>query len=99
MNVRSLCGRTHKVILDGESRDACSGLFNVLHGTVLGPICFILFLNDLRKNLSSLSNLKVFADDSLLFREINAIDFAEDLKKDLPSLEKWTEDLHMRIHP
>lgn len=52
------------------------------------------------ETLSSSSNLKLFADDCLLFRENNTIGCAEEVQKDRFSHEKWTEDWHnMRFHP
>ena len=47
---------------DSEKSNVKSG---VPQGTVLGPLCFLLYINDMGNNISS--NLKLFADDTLLY--------------------------------
>ena len=94
-----LCGRTQQVILDGETSDSGAVISGVPQGTVLGPLCFLIFINDLGKTLSENTNLKLFADDSLLFREITSAEEAEELQNDLDALIKWTTEWHMKFHP
>ena len=59
---------TQRVVVDGcQSREAAvtSG---VPQGTVLGPLFFLVYINDIQRNISS--KLRLFADDSLLYRQI-----------------------------
>lgn len=57
------------------------------HKVVLGPILFLLFINDLPDVVSSQARL--FADDSLLYRVINNPSDQVRLQEDLKSLEIW----------
>lgn len=94
-----LCGRTQEVALDGQSSEKCMVLSGVPQGTVLGPLCFLAFINDIGNELSPETKLKLFADDSLLFRIIESETDAESLQSDLDSLFSWTHTWHMKFHP
>ena len=81
-----------------SEKDVVSG---VPQGTVLGPLLSLLFLtyiNDLPDCVVS-SNIKLFADDSLLFHVINSQQDAVYLQKALTALEKWESEWKMSFHP
>ena len=63
-----LTGRRQRVIGNGSSSKWSPVLSAVLQGTVLGPILFLLFINDLASVVSS--SVKLFADDSVPYRAI-----------------------------
>ena len=48
-----LSGRTQKVVIDGVSSDPAPVLSGVAQGSVLGPILFLIFINDLPDNINS----------------------------------------------
>lgn len=60
-----LSGRTHEAVIDGKPSVKCKVLLRVPQGTVLGPPCLLIYINDLRDNLSPESSLNMFVDDSL----------------------------------
>ena len=76
---------------------------NVVHvdsgipqGTVLGPLLFLCHINDLP--LSVDSTIRLFADDCLIYREINSIEDKVQLQKDLDPLQDWAENWGMRFN-
>ena len=65
-------------------------------GTVLGPLLFLLHINDLP--LSVRSKVRLFADDCLLYRVINSTEDQDVLQQDLQNLEQWGARWGMRFN-
>jgi hypothetical protein len=82
-----LLDRTQQVLLEGTQSKTCPVDSGVPQGTVLGPILFLLFINDLPDVVSSRARL--FADDSFLYRVINNPSDQVRLQEDLKSLAIW----------
>ena len=66
-----LSGRTRQVVLDGHASDPVPVSSGVRQGLVLGPILFLIFINDLPDNTRS--SVCQFADDCFLYRNIYSI--------------------------
>ena len=61
----------------------------MLQGSVLGPLFFLVYINDLVDNISS--KAKLFADDTSLFTVVHDVDIAADiLNRDLDVISDWT---------
>ena len=69
----------------------------VPQGTVLGPLLFLLYVNDLPDNLQSSVNL--FADDALLYGVIASDTDCDHLQDDLQKLEQWQNQWQMQFDP
>ena len=63
-------------------------LSGISQGSVLGPILFIIYVNDLPGVVESLTML--FADDTKLYRPVNDIEDREKLQGDINSLMRWS---------
>ena len=71
-------------------------LSGIPQGTVLGPLLFLCHINDLSLGVDS--KITLFADDCLIYREINSIEDKVQLQKDLDSLQDWAEKWGMRFN-
>ena len=91
--------RLQYVIVDGSISKACKVLSGVPQGTVLGPLFFLIYINDIQDHLSPGTSIRLFADDSLLYRTISSIHDTIILQNDLNQLQKWEKDNKMEFHP
>ena len=85
-----LSDRLQRVVIDGVPSSYSNVISGVPQGTVLGPIFFLCFINDLPDPLSS--NIRLFADDAFLYRQIHSIADHKILQHDLDLLSKWSSD-------
>ena len=69
----------------------------VPQGYVLGPILFLIYINDLKKCLKS-SSASSFADDTRLSQQITCCEDTSLLQRDLFSVVKWAELNNMELH-
>ena len=76
-----LTNRTQKVVVDGSSSESARVRSGVPQGTVLGPLLFLTYINDLPSTVSS--QVRLFADDCLLYRPIKCRADQEQLQRDL----------------
>ena len=84
-----LTGRKQRVVINGSSstwRDVSSG---VPQGSVLGPLLFIIYINDLDQG--TISKISKFADDTKIGINANDIKAVENLQEDLKRIGEWSE--------
>jgi len=72
-------------------------LSGVPQGTVLGPLMFLIYINDVTENI--LSQSRLFADDCLLYRPIRTVQDSTLLQKDLDALSQWAIVWQMKFNP
>ncbi len=65
-------------------------------GSVIGPLLFVIYINDLPDNTES--SVYMFADDTKCFKEIGSLEDQGSLQRDLERLENWSEDWLLEFH-
>ena len=84
-----LTNRTQKVVVEGETSNSLKVLSGVPQGTVLDPLMFLLYINDISVGINS--SIRLFADDCVLYRVIKSTENHDHLQQDLNTLVEWTE--------
>ena len=92
-----LADRTQRVIVDGAISEEAPVTSGVPQGSVLGPVLFLTFINDLTECVKS--SCRLFADDSIIYREINSTEDSNKLQEDLDSLTNWEILWGMKYNP
>ena len=84
------------VVCEGEHSESVTAESAVPQGTVLGPLMFLCHINDLPDCVKS--QVRLFADDCLLYRTVTSHKDQEILQNDLSELEKWASTWGMRFN-
>ena len=88
-----LSGHKQRVILGGQVSDWCNILSGVPQGSVLGPLLFVIYINDIDEVVDS--KLLKFADDTKIFNKVNLVEEVENLWTNLRSLVSWSKEWQM----
>ena len=92
-----LCFRQQRVVVNGVKSDWAPVVSGVPQGTVLGPLLFSLHINDIMSDIES--EIRLFADDCVCYREIKDIEDTLKLQKDIDRLGIWARKWGMRFQP
>jgi len=92
-----LVGRTQRVRVGGQLSKDIKITSSVPKGRVLGPLLFLVYVNDIWKNIDS--NIRLFADNCIIYRKITNKNDIENLRKDLNTLGEWAVEYGMKINP
>ena len=93
-----LQNRHQRVLLNGQCSSWAPVFAGVPQGSVLGPLFFLIYINDLTKAISSTN--KLFADDTSIFSIVNDIDVSEhELNSDLRKISMWAYQWKMSFNP
>ena len=96
--IRAFLGnRSQTVVIEGEESGSVPVSSGVPQGSVLGPILFLVFINDLPENLSS--QVRLFADDTAVYLTIGGLDDGTVLQNDLDKLSLWESQWDMEFNP
>ena len=93
-----LSGRFQRVVLNGQTSSWRPILAGVPQGSILGPLLFLVYINDLPDGLKS--NAKLFADDTFLFTLVkDKNESANILNGDLQLISSWAYKWKMLFNP
>uniref|UniRef100_A0A803JG40 Reverse transcriptase domain-containing protein n=1 Tax=Xenopus tropicalis TaxID=8364 RepID=A0A803JG40_XENTR len=88
--------RVQRVVVNGTFSNWTSVVSGVPQGSVLGPLLFNLFINDLEVGIDS--TVSIFADDTKLCKTISSMQDAAALQSDLTNLDNWAANWKMRFN-
>ena len=92
-----LANREQRVLLNGKNSEWATISAAVPQGSVLGPLFFLVYINDLVDDLNS--DVKIFADDTSLFSFVNDVArTAEELNRDLEMVNLWALQWKMQFN-
>ena len=93
-----LDNRFQRVLLNGQTSEWKPVKAGVPQGSILGPLFFLVYINDICSNLST--NVKLFADDTSLFSIVNDANKSfENLSNDLCIISNWAYQWKMSFNP
>jgi hypothetical protein len=97
--VNYLQNREQCVTLAGKKSEYANVRSGVPQGSILGPLLFVLFINDMCEATDSATSIALYADDTKIWREINNWQDHEMLQSDINALLQWSIVNKMKFHP
>ena len=93
-----LNNRKQRVVLNGSISEYSQIASGVPQGSILGPLLFLININDLEKHIKS--NSIFFADDTTLFSIVKDPNmYANDLNHDLDIINRWAHQWKLEFNP
>lgn len=92
-----LSNRTQYVTANDHNSPHCPVTSGVPQGSVLGPLLFLIYINDLPSCISS--SIKLFADDCVVYRKILEPADHHALQSDLDNISFWCDTWLMKLNP
>ena len=90
--------RKQRVTLLGETSQALPVLSGVPQGSILGPLLFLIYVNDLPASVSTKSTIALFADDTKCYRTVKTTEDGAELQSDLTNLVGWCKTWRMDLN-
>ena len=94
-----LKGRLQQVVVGGFTSSALPVLSGVPQGSILGPLLFVLFINDMFLCVSKVTNIALYADDTKIWHRIESFKDHHCLQDDIKNLFDWSTRNKMVFHP
>ena len=93
-----LSGRHQRVVIDGATSQWAPVTSGVPQGSLLGPMLFIIFINDLPDVAIGDVFTSLYADDTKVYRNINTIEDCMSMQKTLINMDTWTRQNNIRFN-
>ena len=94
-----LSGRKQRVVIDNKFSSFSPVQSGVPQGSILGPILFVLFIDDIANVLDKDTHILMYADDTKIWREICSIEDQNKLQADINALHTWSVNNKIKFHP
>ena len=94
-----LTGRKQRVRVGSATSEWTAVTSGIPQGSVLGPILFVIYINDLPEALKNDSKAVMYADDTKVYRRTDTPNGQLKLQEDLDALYHWSETWQLRFHP
>ena len=94
-----LVGRKMRTVVRGTESSWRNVLSGVPQGSVLAPIMFLIYINDIAEGISPTSYLDMFADDAKISKKVTDINSCKELQEDIDKLHTWSEKWKMDFNP
>ena len=94
-----LRNREQSVVIENCKSPSLPVLSGVPQGSILGPILFVLFINDLPSSLNAGTDIALYADDTKIWRPIASEEDHIILQSDINTLLEWSIINKMNFHP
>ena len=88
--------RNQRVTLENHVSSKLPVKSGVPQGTVLGPLMFLLYINDIDENISTM--VRLFADDYVIYRIIESLEDSLCLQRDINAILDWTRKWQMQLN-
>ena len=88
--------REQRVVIDGQVSDWLPVAAGVPQGSILGPLLFLVYINDIAQVISS--DIKIFADDTFIYRLADS-DSTTKLNADLAKITDWAWQWKFQFNP
>ena len=94
-----LSDRRQRVVINGQTSEWGDVSAGVPQGAVLGPLSFLIYINDLSSEVTH-CNIRFFADDTCLFIEVdNREESVAKINADLEQINKWSKKWLVTFSP
>ena len=91
--------RSQKVVVEGAISRSKPVVSGVPQGSVLGPLLFLIYINDVTNiELSPGTLLSLYADDMLLYKQINSLNDYTDLQTDINKISGWADANYLEFN-
>jgi len=92
-----LSNRLMRVVVNGQFSSWSEVVSGVPQGSVLGPLLFLLYVNDLPDQIKT--NIRMFADDTKIWSQVSCLGDTVKLQEDLDMLGEWSEQWLLNFNP
>ena len=93
-----LSERSQRVVINGQASTWTNVQAGVPQGSILGPLLFLLYINDIVNQTNS--NIRLFADDTSLYIIVESpVTAAQTLNSDLQGIHAWSTDWLVKFNP